>query len=95
MIPLTFLCDEYIDRPKLSVQKNEYIVPPPHKWGRNNKINCRQKVTGLMHSQLGSCACFLKNRNEISRQRDKKNEFKKSITYALGCNIIGWRENAL
>ena len=31
MIPLTFLYDEYIDRPKLSEQKNpfEYIVPPP------------------------------------------------------------------
>ena len=31
MIPLTFLCDEYIDRPKLTEQKNpfEYIVPPP------------------------------------------------------------------
>ena len=31
MIPLTFLCDECIDRPKLSEQKNpfEYIVPPP------------------------------------------------------------------
>ena len=32
MIPLTFLYDEYIDRPKLSEQKKnpfEYIVPPP------------------------------------------------------------------
>ena len=31
MIPLTFLCDEYTDRPKLSEQKKpfEYIVPPP------------------------------------------------------------------
>ena len=31
MIPLTFLYGEYIDRPKLSEQKNpfEYIVPPP------------------------------------------------------------------
>ena len=30
----------YIDRPKLTEQKNpfEYIVPPPPpKWGRNNK----------------------------------------------------------
>ena len=35
MIPLIFLYDENIDRPKLSEQKNpfEYIVPP-HKWGR-------------------------------------------------------------
>ena len=31
MIPLTFLYDEYIDRPKLTEEKNpfEYIVPPP------------------------------------------------------------------
>ena len=31
MIPLTFLYDEYIDRPELSEQKNpfEYIVPHP------------------------------------------------------------------
>ena len=31
MIPLTFLYDEYIDRPKLTAQKTpfEHIVPPP------------------------------------------------------------------
>ena len=31
MISLTSLCDEYIDRPNLSEQKNpfDYIVPPP------------------------------------------------------------------
>ena len=31
MITLTFLCKEYIDRPKLIEQKKpfEYIVPPP------------------------------------------------------------------
>ena len=35
MIPLTFLYDEYIDRPKLPEQKNpfEYIVPPPPTCG--------------------------------------------------------------
>ena len=34
MIPLTALYDDYIDRPKVSEQKNtfEYIVPPPLKW---------------------------------------------------------------
>ena len=39
MIPLIFLCDEYIDRPKLTEQNPfEYIVPPPpRKWGRNNE----------------------------------------------------------
>ena len=33
-----FLYDEYIGRAKLIEKKNpfEYIVPPPHKWGRNN-----------------------------------------------------------
>ena len=42
LIPVTFLCDEYIDRPKLTAQKKtpfEYIVPPPHKWGRNNYVD--------------------------------------------------------
>ena len=37
MIPLTTLYDEYIDRSKLTEQKNpfEYIVIPPQE-GRNN-----------------------------------------------------------
>ena len=41
MIPLTTLYDDYIDRPKLSEQKNpvEYIVPPsPLKWGSERTI---------------------------------------------------------
>ena len=45
MIPLTFLYDEYIDRPKLTEQKKppfQYIVPPPHKWGRNKKPEFHQ-----------------------------------------------------
>ena len=36
MTPLIILYDEYIDRPKLTEQKNplEYTVPPlPLKWG--------------------------------------------------------------
>ena len=40
MIPLTFLCDEYIDRPKLTEQKKnpfEYIVPPPPTSGVGTK----------------------------------------------------------
>ena len=34
MIPLTILYDDYIDRRKLTEQKNpfEYIVLPPLKW---------------------------------------------------------------
>ena len=41
MIPLTFLYDEYIDRPKFTEQKKKPIwvySSFPHKWGRNNKI---------------------------------------------------------
>ena len=34
MIALTILCDEYIDRRKLTEQKNpfDYIVPLPARW---------------------------------------------------------------
>ena len=39
MIALAFLYDEYIDRPKLSEQKNPFEYSSfAHKWGRNNKI---------------------------------------------------------
>ena len=41
MIPLTILYDEYIDRPKLSEQKNtvDYMVPPsPLKLGSEQKF---------------------------------------------------------
>ena len=41
MIPLTILYDEYIDRPKLTEQKNpvEYKFPPsPLKWGSEQKL---------------------------------------------------------
>ena len=41
MIPLTFLYDEYIDRPKFTEQKKKKPIwvysSFPHKWGRNNK----------------------------------------------------------
>ena len=42
MIPLTFLYDDFIDRPKLS-EKNpfEYIVPPPTS-GVGTKISHRK-----------------------------------------------------
>ena len=46
MIPLKFLCDEYMDRPKLTEQKNpfEYIVPPPPPTSGVGTINFVQKV---------------------------------------------------
>ena len=40
MIPLTFLYDEYIDRPKLSEQKNPKLPEQKTKVGRNNKGYC-------------------------------------------------------
>ena len=42
MIPLTFLYDEYMDRPKMSEQKNpfDYIVPPSTS-GVRTTINMR------------------------------------------------------
>ena len=45
MIPVSTLYDEYIDRRKLTEQKNpfEYIVPPTLKRGRNNYI-CLQFI---------------------------------------------------
>ena len=41
MTTLTFLYDDYIDRPKLSEQKNpfEYIVPHPLDWV--GKLRCK------------------------------------------------------
>ena len=45
MIPVTFLHDEYIDRPKLSEQKKhpfEYIVPPPPTSGVGTRIRKKQ-----------------------------------------------------
>ena len=48
MIPLTFLYDEYIDRPKLSEQKNpfEYIVPPPTSGvGTINHLNSSNLIS--------------------------------------------------
>ena len=58
MTPLTFLYDEQIDWPKLSEQKKnpfEYIVPPPHKWGRNQNTVEARRIHSLLDCdvQLG------------------------------------------
>ena len=39
MISLTFLYEEYLDRPKMAEKNSfEYIgLPPHHKWGRNKQ----------------------------------------------------------
>ena len=47
MIRLTFLDDEYIDRPKMTEQKKpfESIVPSHHKWSRNKNALDKYKIT--------------------------------------------------
>ena len=59
MIPLTSLSDDYIDRPKLSEQKNpvEYIVPSPLKWVGTTRKNAHKqeqtKITKPCHRKNG------------------------------------------
>ena len=52
MIPVSTLCDEYIDRRKLS-EKNpfEYIVPPPQ-VGRNKYMNANEDGTNEDKAQV-------------------------------------------
>ena len=64
MIPLTFLYDEYIDRPKFTEQKKKPIwvySSFPHKWGRNNK----EKFYSLSTSVVGVSSPETKRKFEI------------------------------
>ena len=56
MIPVSTLYDEYIDRPKLTEQKNpfEYIVPSPLKRGRNNQKSIDSKLECFFYSPISS-----------------------------------------
>ena len=57
MIPLTFLYDEYIDRPKLTEQKKpfEYIVPPRSGVGTITlPCVCREKQDHCIFFHLAS-----------------------------------------
>ena len=63
MIPLTFLYNEYIDRPKFTEQKNpfEYIVPPPI-IGVGTKILYKHlDISVLLKVRLCVSASVLKN----------------------------------
>ena len=56
MIPLTFLCDEYIDRPKLIEQKNPFVYivpppPPPHTISRNPPTMGSEQLVEIELSQ--------------------------------------------
>ena len=66
MITLTNLYDDYIDRPKLTEQKNpfEYIVPPsPLKWGSEQlNINWSSNFTEPeQHWKIKQNEDFIKN----------------------------------
>ena len=92
MIPLTILYDEYIDRPKLTEQKNpvEYIVPPsPLKWGSEQQEPDKRRQNRLSH-KVATQAEVSKAMERIERSRfnlktGKKilrlNLMKKTLTY--------------
>ena len=58
MIPLTFLYDEYIDRPKLSEKKPfEYIVTPPQVGSEQNLYQIRS-LNLTMRDHYWADGCF-------------------------------------
>ena len=74
MIPLTFLCDEYIDRPKLTEQKKPIWVfssspppPPPPQVGSEQKVS------------IFSMDRFIENSSEEESKQCYANEFPRSI----------------
>ena len=56
MIPLTFLYDEYIDRPKLTGQKKpfEYIVPSPTSGVGTKNIATSQTTKVKTNNELNN-----------------------------------------
>ena len=64
MIPVSFLYDEYIDRPKLTEQKKnpvEYIVPPPPLKRGRNKNNEHDKTRKLTKNPQAQNVQFIKS----------------------------------
>ena len=71
MIPLTFLYDEYIDRPKFTEQKKKPIwvySSFPHKGGRNKNDFCYR-------AEMSKCNFYIK------KQRRKMSFFNNSLTF--------------
>ena len=58
MIPLATLCDEYIDRLKLSEQKKpfEHVVPPPQEGSEQLRFQYLAECYCLSSGVLG---CFI------------------------------------
>ena len=75
MIPVSTLYDEYIDRPKLTEQKNpfEYIVPPPSRGVRNNKF------------KVGLCS-MLESVDRVLRAQPSK-DTDQNIKYVMKSSI--------
>ena len=96
MIPLTFLYDEYIDRPKLTEQKNpfEYIVPPPTSGSEQKskyiifnikihfRVNCVH-LTQLHRNQCDKIYDFLRILTKTGSILSKKAQNFKSYFFNL------------
>ena len=82
MIPLTTLYDDYIDRPKLTEQKNpfEYIVPPPLKWVGTKTVDVALKNEIPQMSSRISCNLAI-NEIFISYRNTKLKIFKKNFLF--------------
>ena len=66
MIPLTFLYDEYIDRPKFTEQKKnpfEYIVPSPTSGVGAIMLGSFQLFAMSLHSEKNSIHQFYEDEN--------------------------------
>ena len=60
MIPVSTLYDEYIDRPKLTQQKNpfEYIVPPPSIGVGTKNVHRSSEIAEKVNRQNGNFSTF-------------------------------------
>ena len=68
MIPLTILYDEYIDRSKLTEQKNPvgYIVPPsPLKWGSEQLSEMEDKFEEQKSMFKNKCLSSILEQSEF------------------------------
>ena len=94
MIPLIFLCDEYIDRPKLTEQKNpfEYIVPPPPlQWARNNYGRFSLSVFLKLKTHFFKCNILFSSHKLERIIKSNSNGTKNKATIILQivpCNLI-------
>ena len=67
ILPLSFLYDEYIDRPKLTEQKPiSVLVPPPLKWSRNKNCMLWYYATNNKLTNMKHCIVYNFRRHQLS-----------------------------